>query len=161
MKKLIADEKAEFAFPLGFERNLVPERSHLQKALEEISIKWHIHQPTTASEFRELLESNTYVIMNFYSDFYATHTVANGVCFVNPTKEYGVPGILAFARANVDDMRDVASKYCKVTRQTYVFFHEGKPFMVNGKSAIYGEESQALAVAAKKLGSLAKGTGTL
>ncbi|OTA85080.1 hypothetical protein M434DRAFT_51410, partial [Hypoxylon sp. CO27-5] len=116
-----------------------------------------IHRPTSAGELRELLSSTTYVAVDFYTDYDGSgHRMSPA--FVDQSRIHGIPGILAFARINQDDIPELSKQYCEGggTQRTFVFFKEGKQVTVNGKATVIGSDIKSLKAAAEKLGGLAK-----
>jgi len=94
-------------------------------------------------------------MVNFWTDWDHTH-IEMAPFFASLAADYGGPGILTFARAYADDMRDLALRYCKWDgKQSFVAFKNGKQVAINGASVI-GAQQKALKAAAKKLGGLAK-----
>ena len=94
-------------------------------------------------------------MVNFWTDWDHTH-IEMASFFASLAADYGEPGILTFARANADDMRDLTLRYCKWDgKQSFVVFKNGKQVAINGVFVI-GAQQKALKAAAEKLCRLAK-----
>jgi thioredoxin 1 len=77
--------------------------------------------------------------------------------FASLARKHAVESILSFVIVNADDMRDESSKYYQdKSKETFVFFKEGKQVAVNGKRAVEGSDKKALTAAVLKLSGLAQ-----
>jgi hypothetical protein len=74
-------------------------------------ILWVVHRVSSAAEPQKLLGGAIYVTVDFYTDYDGTHREMAMEC-EKLAKQHAIPGILEFAKANIDDMRDVVKKYC-------------------------------------------------
>jgi thioredoxin 1 len=102
------------------------------------------------------LATTTYAIVTFWTDYDGTHKDM-GLRFAELSRNHAEPGVFEFARANADDMRDLAVRYCKWEgKQSFISFKDGKQVAVNGESFIKGPKTKAHKAAAEKLGALAK-----
>ncbi|KAI0138553.1 hypothetical protein F4776DRAFT_662928 [Hypoxylon sp. NC0597] len=151
-KHFLAKESDDFRFPLAS----YAEDEKTTDQMTEIP-PWVIQRPASAAELQELLSSTTYVAVDFYTDYDGSdHRVSPA--FVDQSRIHGIPGILAFARVNQDDIPEVSKRYCegKGTQRTFVFFKEGKQVTMNGNPTVIGSDIAGLKSAAEKLGGLAK-----
>lgn len=70
--------------------------------------------------------STTYVVVDFYADWCPPcRTIAP--VFSKLADDYSVSGQLAFAKVNVDNVKDVAKRYNITAMPTFVFFKDGEP----------------------------------
>jgi hypothetical protein len=154
-KRFIATETNDFRFPLGrININAMEEGGQLTGSSAQTHRR--VHDVPTAAVLDTLLSSNTYLLLNLWTDYDRTHTQMSPF-FAMLAKYYSEPGVLVFARSNADDMRDRAVKYCQWNdEQSFVAFKNGKQVAVNGERVIRGEQRKKLTAAVEKLGSLAK-----
>lgn len=110
---------------------------------------------TSAQAFTDLLSSNMYVVADFYADWCGP-CKAIAPFYEHLAKQYSVPGFLAFAKINVDNVQPVAAQYGVSAMPTFMFFKSGKQVAVNGSAAIRGADQRSLVAAAEKMGRLAK-----
>lgn len=77
-----------------------------------------------------MLSSNTCVVVDFYADWCPPcRTIAP--IFSTLADSHASPGKLAFAKVNVDHVRDVAGRYGISAMPTFLFFENSKPTSVN------------------------------
>lgn len=114
-----------------------------------------IHHITSSSQLQELFSSTTYVAVDFFADW-CPPCKAIAPVWESLAKQHSVPGILAFAKVNVDHVQDIARTYRITAMPTFLFFKEGKQVAVNGQAVLQGADPRALGAAAEKLGGLAK-----
>lgn len=106
-------------------------------------------------EFDSLLSSTRYVVVDFYADWCGP-CKAIAPHFISMASKWSIPGFLAFAKVNVDNVGSVAQKYRVAAMPTFMFFKEGKQVAVNGNVTIQGANLPSLNAAAEKMGKLAK-----
>ena len=112
----------------------------------------HIH---SSAELESLFSSTTYVALDFYADWCPPcKTIAP--FYASLAAKHSVPGTLAFAKVNVDNVQDVAAQYRVAAMPTFLFFKEGNKVAVNGHQMIQGADPRLLGAAAEKLGGLAR-----
>jgi thioredoxin 1 len=109
----------------------------------------------SAAELDTLMSNNTYVVVDFYADWCGP-CKAIAPSYANLSKQHSIPGVLAFAKVNVDNAQDAAARYRVSAMPTFMFFKEGKQVAVNGQAMIQGADPRSLSAAAEKLGGLAK-----
>lgn len=114
-----------------------------------------LHHIKSGAELQTLLENTTYVAVDFYADWCGPCKIIAPI-YEKLAAKFSVPGILAFAKVNVDTVQDAASKYRVSAMPTFLFFKETQQVAVNGQAAIMGANPQALNAAAEKLGGLAQ-----
>lgn len=95
-----------------------------------------------------------YVVADFYADWCGP-CKAIAPSYEKLAEKYSVPGYLAFAKVNVDNVQQVAAQYSVTAMPTFMFFKEGKQVAVNGQPLIRGADVKILNAAAEKLGKLA------
>ncbi|KAJ9161055.1 hypothetical protein NKR19_g2600 [Coniochaeta hoffmannii] len=110
---------------------------------------------TSSTELNSLLSSTTYVAVDFYADWCPPCKQIAPI-YQNLAAKHSIPGVLAFAKVNVDHVQDVAAKYGITAMPTFMFFKEGKQVAVNGQAMIRGADPRSLGAAAEKLGGLAR-----
>ena len=114
-----------------------------------------LHHVTSSAELQKLFASTTYVLIDFYADWCGPCKTIAPV-YANLSKKHSIPGVLGFAKVNVDHVGDVAAQYGVSAMPTFLAFKEGKLVAVNGAPQIRGADVKALNAAAEKLGGLAK-----
>jgi thioredoxin 1 len=113
------------------------------------------HHITSSSELNALFSSTTYVVVDFFADW-CPPCKSIAPIYAQLASRHGIDGQLAFAKVNVDHVKDVAMEYRVSAMPTFMFFKEGKQVMVNGQKTIQGADPRTLGAAAEKLGGLAK-----
>ena len=79
-----------------------------------------------APELDTVLKSNKYVVVDFYADW-CPPCRAIAPVFSKFADDHAVAGQLAFAKVNVDHVKNVAQKYGITAMPTFLFFENGKP----------------------------------
>ncbi|CAJ2500219.1 Uu.00g030720.m01.CDS01 [Anthostomella pinea] len=110
---------------------------------------------SSAAELQKLLGSTTYAAVDFFADWYFREPTVPQT-FFEMAHKHGIPGVLMFAPANTDDMRDFAAKHQVKTESGFLFFKDGRQVAVDGKTVVGGRDLKGLRAAAVKLGGLAK-----
>lgn len=114
-----------------------------------------VHHINSPEELNALLEKTTYVVVDFYADW-CPPCKAIAPVFESLAAKHGKPGLLAFAKVNVDKVGSVAQAYNISAMPTFLFFKEAKKVAVNGDEMIMGADPKKLSDAAEKLGGLAE-----
>ena len=115
----------------------------------------NLHHIQSTAELQKLFAATTYVLVDFYADWCGPcKTIAP--IYANLSKKHSIPGILGFAKVNVDTAQEIARKYNISAMPTFLTFKESKLVAVNGAPQIRGADVKALSAAAEKLGGLAK-----
>ncbi|KAI1082570.1 thioredoxin domain-containing protein [Whalleya microplaca] len=114
-----------------------------------------LHHIGSNAELQSLLGSTTYVAVDFYADWCGP-CKAIAPHYQSLAAQHAIPGVLAFAKVNVDHAQDAARTYGVTAMPTFMFFKEGKQVAVNGQPLIRGADQRSLVAAAEKLGGLAK-----
>lgn len=114
-----------------------------------------LHHPSSLSELQDLMSKTTYVAVDFYADWCGP-CKAIAPIYSQLASTHGIPGILAFAKVNVDHAQDIAMQYGVRAMPTFMFFKEGRQVAVNGNKMIQGADVNSLKAAAEKLGRLAQ-----
>ncbi|KAI8965524.1 thioredoxin-like protein [Daldinia sp. FL1419] len=115
----------------------------------------NLHHVNSLAELQSLFASTTYVAVDFYADWCGPCKVI-APHYESLAKQYGAPGVLAFAKVNVDTAQDAARAFGVTAMPTFMFFKQGRQVAVNGQAAIRGADMRSLAAAAEKLGGLAQ-----
>lgn len=113
-----------------------------------------LHHIASSAQLEELMASTTYVAVDFFADWCPPCKTIAPV-FESLATTHSVPGILAFAKVNVDHVQDAARTYRVTAMPTFLFFKEGKQVAVNGQAMIQGADPRSLGAAVEKLGGLA------
>lgn len=114
-----------------------------------------VQHVATLSDFQNLLNSNMYVVADFYADWCGP-CKAIAPMYEGFAKASSIPGYLAFAKINTDTNQDTARAYNISAMPTFMFFKGGKQVGVNGNALIRGADAQSLKAAVDKLSGLAK-----
>lgn len=114
-----------------------------------------LHHLNSTSELQQLFSDTTYVAVDFYADWCGPCKAVAPV-YANLSKQHSVPGVLAFAKVNVDTAQDIARTYGISAMPTFMFFKDGKQVAVNGNAMIRGADVRSLNGAAEKLSGLAQ-----
>ncbi len=91
-----------------------------------------VHKITNVSEFDALLSSTTHVVVDFYADW-CPPCRAIAPIFSKLANEHAAKGHLAFAKVNVDHVKDIGGRYSITAMPTFVFLKDGKPHPVEAK----------------------------
>lgn len=86
----------------------------------------NVYKVTKAAELDALLKSTTNVVVDFYADW-CPPCRAIAPVFSKLADENSAKGRLAFAKVNVDHVKDVAGRYSVSAMPTFVFFQNGAP----------------------------------
>ncbi|KAI1633665.1 thioredoxin-like protein [Biscogniauxia mediterranea] len=114
-----------------------------------------IHHITSAAELNALFQSTTYVAVDFFADW-CPPCRAIAPHFESLAGQHAIPGLLAFAKVNVDHVQEAARTHGVTAMPTFLFFKDGRQVAVNGQKMIQGADPRSLAAAAEKLAGLAK-----
>ncbi|KAK5630377.1 hypothetical protein RRF57_006092 [Xylaria bambusicola] len=107
----------------------------------------NVHKITSVAQLRALLASAQYVAIDFYADW-CPPCRAIAPTFSQLAEDYGsVPAKLAFAKVNVDHVKDVAAEFGVTAMPTFMFFRDGKTL---GES-VRGANKPALETVVKAL----------
>ncbi|KAI9149628.1 thioredoxin-like protein [Paramyrothecium foliicola] len=93
-----------------------------QSPIPETSEK--VQKISEASELDALFSSNTHVVVDFYADW-CPPCRAIAPIFSKLAEEHALKGHLAFAKVNVDHVKNVAARYNVSAMPTFVFFEKG------------------------------------
>ncbi|RDW63656.1 hypothetical protein BP6252_11201 [Coleophoma cylindrospora] len=121
----------------------------------------NVFKITKAAELDALLSSTTNVVVDFYADW-CPPCRAIAPVFSKLADSHAVSGQLAFAKVNVDHVKDVAGRYTVTAMPTFVFFEKGKPTPVkaqgvnDGDDRIRGANPKALTAVVLALAKAAK-----
>ncbi|KAI0010697.1 thioredoxin-like protein [Xylariaceae sp. FL0662B] len=114
-----------------------------------------LHHIGSNAELQSLLASTTYVAVDFYADWCGP-CKAIAPFYQSLAAQHSIPGVLAFAKVNVDHAQDAAQAWRVTAMPTFMFFKEGKQVAVNGQALIRGADQRSLSAAVEKLVDLAK-----
>lgn len=81
------------------------------------------------ADVETILKSSKYAVVDFYADW-CPPCRAIAPIFSKLADDHAVQGQLAFAKVNVDHVKDVAQKYGITAMPTFLFFEDGKPAQV-------------------------------
>ncbi|KAF2012791.1 thioredoxin-domain-containing protein [Aaosphaeria arxii CBS 175.79] len=90
----------------------------------------NVQKVTQSSELDSILSSSTSVVVDFYADW-CPPCRAIAPIFSKLADEHATKGKLAFAKVNVDHVKDVAKRYDVSAMPSFLFFKNGKPSPVN------------------------------
>ncbi|KAK5174424.1 uncharacterized protein LTR77_001504 [Saxophila tyrrhenica] len=113
-----------------------------------------LHHINSLPELQTLFSNTTYVAVDFYADWCGPCKTIAPV-YANLSKKHSAPGVLGFAKVNVDHAQDIARQYRVSAMPTFMFFKDGKQVGVNGQAMIQGADPRSLTAACEKLGGLA------
>ncbi|KAI0145493.1 thioredoxin-like protein [Xylariaceae sp. FL1272] len=113
------------------------------------------HHITSSSELQTLFGNTTYVAVDFFADW-CPPCKSIAPIYAGLAGKHSVPGVLAFAKVNVDRVQDVARTYGITAMPTFMFFKDGRQVAVNGQAVMQGADPKTLSAAAEKLGGLAQ-----
>ena len=102
----------------------------------------HVHKITKDNELDALLSSTTHVVVDFYADW-CPPCRAIAPIFSKLADSHSLKGRLAFAKVNVDHVKNVAARYGVSAMPTFVFFEKGAPKGV-AVQGIQGRQSVGL-----------------
>ncbi|KAI1194171.1 thioredoxin-like protein [Nemania serpens] len=86
----------------------------------------NVYKIAETAELRGLLSSTTHVVVDFYADWCPPCRVIAPI-FSKLADDHSSKGHLAFAKVNVDHVKDVASQYGVTAMPTFMFFQNGVP----------------------------------
>jgi thioredoxin 1 len=109
---------------------------------------------SSQAELKQLFASTTYVVVDFFATW-CPPCKAIAPVYESLAAKHSKPGILAFAKVNVDDVQALTLEYRISSMPTFMFFKEGRQVAVNGQALIQGADPRSLGAAAEKLGGLA------
>lgn len=89
-----------------------------------------VHKIANAAELRALLTSTTWVVVDFYADWCPPCRSIAPV-FSRLADAHALRGRLAFAKVNVDHVKDVDDKFRVSAMPTFLFFQDGEPHGVD------------------------------
>ncbi|KAI0534879.1 thioredoxin-like protein [Xylaria digitata] len=104
----------------------------------------NVHKVTSPAELRALLASTTYVAVDFYADW-CPPCRAIAPVFSQLADSHAAKGQLAFAKVNVDHVKDVAGEFGVTAMPTFVFFRKGLPGVdvggLGGRSSVVSTQA--------------------
>jgi thioredoxin 1 len=101
-----------YIYPAFKNRSPIPETSE------------KVQKITKADELDALLKSTTSVVVDFYADW-CPPCRAIAPIFSKLAEEHAAKGQIAFAKVNVDHVKDVAGRYNVSAMPTFMFFQGG------------------------------------
>lgn len=153
-KHFLAKEDTDFRFPFKISDVALLEAEAKAAAKSTEGFSAGIREISTGTELLETFAGSTYTVVNFYTDYSRT-PVPEAHDFAKLSRKHTVPSLLAFVKANTDDMHDVANRFdLGGVKQGFVCFKEGKQVAVNGKKVTHGRKPLENAV--EKLSALAQ-----
>jgi len=109
----------------------------------------------STGEFKNLLSSTQYVVVDFYADWCGPCKVI-APKYAELAEQLSVPNFLAFAKVNVDKVQALAAEHGITAMPSFIFFKDGNRVKVNGTLKIEGADWIKLKEASEKMGRLAK-----
>jgi thioredoxin 1 len=107
----------------------------------------------TAAEFDSLLRNTTYVVVDFHATWCGPcHAIAP--TYAQLASAHTIPGVLEFAKVDVDAVPTVAAQNGVTAMPTFLFFDHGKPYA--GRAMIRGVDPYSLKSTVEALSRLAK-----
>ncbi|KAJ2997970.1 hypothetical protein NUW58_g469 [Xylaria curta] len=85
-----------------------------------------VYKIAEAAELRSVLSSTTYVVVDFYADW-CPPCRAIAPIFSKLADDHASNGQLAFAKVNVDHVKNIAAQYNVTAMPTFMFFQNGVP----------------------------------
>ena len=110
---------------------------------------------TSTEEFDNFLASNTYVMIDFYATW-CPPCKQIAPFYDSLDKKHSIDGYLRLGKVNVEEVREISTRYGISAMPTFMFFKEGKQVAVNSNALLKGADPMTLSAAAEKLGGLAK-----
>jgi thioredoxin 1 len=117
--------------------------------VKEITAK----RDAAAEEFRNVLASNQYVIVDF-SATWCQPCRQIAPIYDNLAQQLSIPGYFAFVKIDIDDQPELAAQFEIRSVPSFAFFKDSKRVKVNGIYTLQG--GPGLNEAAAKMGALAK-----
>lgn len=93
----------------------------------------NVYKIANVAELDALLKKTTHVVVDFYADW-CPPCRAIAPIFSKLADDHTVSGQLAFAKVNVDHVKDAAGRYGVSAMPTFVFFENGAPNGVSVES---------------------------
>jgi thioredoxin 1 len=104
------------------------------------------------AEFTALLNSTTFVVVDFHATWCGPcHAIAP--IYAQLASTYSIPGVLEFAKVDVDELSSVAAENGVTAMPTFKFFQGGKPY--GPRTQIRGADPRGLRATVEELAKLA------
>jgi len=121
-----------------------------------------LHSIHSQAELKSLLSQNKFVVIDFWAEW-CPPCKAIGPFYSNLAKTHSVPGFLAFAKIDVDELPDITKVYGISAMPSFLVLEDGEPsegIDVGGATAakvklIRGADPKGLTALAAKLKELA------